>query len=280
MKRPERMALAHETVELVERGYYDVAGTRVDISEAVRMCHHGTKCFAPEEFKALRDRVLAQPSDNFDTQIEVVNETTLSGLSRIHDSPLGPVAILNFASAKNPGGGFLNGSEAQEESLARSSALYSSLLQVFHFYESHRNSPSYLYSDSMILSPECPVFRNDDGKLLLKPQMASFITSPAPNYGAAADNRSIELPLIPKVLHDRSELVLSLAMAHGYSQIILGAWGCGVFRNDPNVVAMAFASHLLGRWSGRFRRILFSVLDSSTSKETFTAFQRALRRAA
>jgi uncharacterized protein (TIGR02452 family) len=132
----------------------------------------------------------------------------------------------------------------------------------------------------MILSPECPVFRNDDGKLLLKPQMASFITSPAPNYGAAADNRSIELPLIPKVLHDRSELVLSLAMAHGYSQIILGAWGCGVFRNDPNVVAMAFASHLLGRWSGRFRRILFSVLDSSTSKETFTAFQRALRRAA
>lgn len=276
MKRSERMTLARETVEVVKRGYYDVAGARINIREAVTKCHKGTTCFAPEALHILRDRVLAKPSDHFDTQIEVVNETTLSGLTRLQGLAAGPIAVLNFASAKNPGGGFLNGSQAQEESLARSSALHSSLLKVFHFYESHRNMPSCLYTDSMILSPDCPVFRDDEGRLLAEPQMASFITSPAPNYGATADNRPSELPLIPQVLMARSELVLALAAAQGYSKLILGAWGCGVFRNDPNVVAQVFASHLFGPWASRFQRVLFSVLDTSPSKETFMAFQRAL----
>jgi len=31
-----------------------------------------------------------------------------------------------------------------------------------------------------------------------------------------------------------------LAAAHGYTRLVLGAWGCGVFRNDPEVVAAAF----------------------------------------
>jgi uncharacterized protein (TIGR02452 family) len=58
---------------------------------------------------------------------------------------------------------------------------------------------------------------------------------------------------------------------------VLGAWGCGVFRNDPRVVAAAFAGHLRrGPWSGRFERVVFSVLDTSPSRETFAAFQAAL----
>lgn len=278
MNRSARMALARETVELVERGYYEVAGVRVDISAAVTACHRGTKCFSPDELRSLRDRVLCNPPERFDTQIDVVNETTLAGLARLHDSSPEPVAVLNFASAKNPGGGFLNGSQAQEESLARSSALHSSLSTVFHFYESHRNSHSCLYSDSMILSPDCPVFRDDTGGLLPTPRAAAFITSPAPNYGATADNHPSELAIVPQILNTRSELVLALAAAHGYSQLILGAWGCGVFRNDPNVVATAFVSHLSDRWAGRFRRVRFSVRDSSPSQDTFLAFQTALRK--
>jgi uncharacterized protein (TIGR02452 family) len=134
-----------------------------------------------------------------------------------------------------------------------------------------------LYSDSMIWSPGCPVFRDDDGRLLEEPRLVTFITSAAPNAGAAATNRPEELPLIPKVFHRRSEYVLALAASLEYKRLVLGAWGCGVFRNDPEVVANAFVSHLTrGEWSGRFERVVFSVLDTSPSMDAFTAFRRAV----
>lgn len=280
MKRSTRMELAKETVEIVERGFYtSSSGQVIDIAKPVRVCLDSTRFFPPEELERIRQDVLARPTEGITTSFEVVNETTLAGITRLLSEAKGPVAVLNFASAKNPGGGFLNGSQAQEESLARSSALYTSLLQASEFYDRHRASPSMLYSDAMILSPHCPVFRDDDGQLLEKPQLVSFITSPAPNAGAAATNRPEELPLIPEVFRRRSEYVLSLAASEGYKNIVLGAWGCGVFRNDPAVVASTFADHLRhGAWAGRFERVVFSVLDTSSSQETLRAFHHAFSR--
>lgn len=275
MKRTKRAAIARETVEIVNRGHYEFAGKRIDLRSLVAMCHAGTKLFTQSDLETLRDNVVKNSPHSHQTEIEVINETTLEGHSRLIASGAAPIAILNFASAKNPGGGFLNGSQAQEESLARSSALHASQLKVFKFYEQHRAIASCLYSDNMILSPDCPIFRNDDGELLHEPLLATFITSPAPNAGATADNHPEEFPLIPEVLHNRAELILALAIASGHTNLILGAWGCGVFRNDPRMVANAFAKHLLGAWSGRFRRIRFSILDTSPQQETFAAFKSA-----
>lgn len=275
MNRSVRVSVARDTVEVVERGSYEVAGQRVDIAAQVQTCLEKTQLFPAAELQSLRDAALAKPAEYQTTAIEVVNESTLEGLQRQAQLSTDAVGVLNFASAKNPGGGFLNGSQAQEESLARSSALYASLLKTFAFYERHRAQSSCLYSDEMIFSPDCPVIRNDDGDLLSQPLLASFITSPAPNAGATADNRPHESHLIPEVLKRRSELVLALAASQGLSTLILGAWGCGVFRNDPAVVAQAFAGHLSGSWSGRFRKVIFSVLDRSEAKDTLTAFQRA-----
>jgi uncharacterized protein (TIGR02452 family) len=278
MKRSTRTELARQTVEIVERGSYSSPTGRVtDISESVRTCLQATRLFMPEELERLRQDVLARPAEGGATSFEVVNETTLAGAARVLDDGRGPVAALNFASAKNPGGGFLNGSQAQEESLARSSALHASLLKAWPFYERHRASPSLLYSDAIILSPGCPVIRDDEGTLLEVPRLVNFITSAAPNAGAAASNRPAELPLIPDVFRRRTEYVLALAASQGYRRLVLGAWGCGVFRNDPRVVAAAFANHLRhGLWAGRFERVVFSVLDSSPSAGTFEAFRAAV----
>ena len=278
MRRSTRKELAQQTVEIVERGSYQSATGRViDIAASVRACLEGTQFFAPEDLERLRQEVLSRPPESFATSLEVVNETTLAGITRVLTDGKGPVAALNFASAKNPGGGFLNGSQAQEESLARSSALHSSLLRAWEFYERHRASPSLLYSDAMIWSPDCPIFREDDGTLLDEPQLVGFITSPAPNAGAAAENRPEELAQIPEVFRRRSEYVLALAASKGCRRLVLGAWGCGVFRNDPAVVAAAFVGHLReGAWSSRFERVVFSVLDPSPSNETLTAFQSAV----
>ncbi|MFL5241607.1 MAG: TIGR02452 family protein [Gemmataceae bacterium] len=278
MNRSSRTILAKQTVEIVECGSYNatVSGRVVDISASVRACLDGTRFFSPEELKRLRREVLGRPGHDFQTVFEVVNETTLAGIARVLARQRGPVAALNFASAKNPGGGFLNGSEAQEESLARSSGLYASLLRAREFYDRHRGLPSLLYSDAMILSPDCPVIRDDDGSLLEEPHLASFITSAAPNAGALENNQPEKLSLVPEALRQRAEYVLALAASQGYKQLVLGAWGCGVFRNDPGVVAEAFLGHLQkGTWSGRFECVVFSVLDRSPSQETWSAFQRA-----
>jgi uncharacterized protein (TIGR02452 family) len=277
MKRSTRKELAQQTVEIVERGSYkSAAGRTVDIAASVRTCLEATQLFEPERLEELRQQILDSPPGGFATNLEVVNETTLAGITRILDGK-GPIAVLNFASAKNPGGGFLNGSQAQEESLARSSALHASQLRAWEFYERHRRLPSLLYSDAMIWSPDCPVFRDDEGTLLDEPQLVSFITSPAPNAGATASNRPQELVQIPEVFRRRSEYVLALAASKRCRRLVLGAWGCGVFRNDPALVAATFVDHLRdGSWSGRFEHVLFSVLDTSPSCETFTAFQRAL----
>jgi uncharacterized protein (TIGR02452 family) len=278
MKRSTRAELARDTVEIVERGsYHSASGRVVDTARSIRECLEATRYYGPEELEQLRRDVLDRPGVDRSTIFEVVNETTLCGIARVLSCGQGPVAVLNFASAKNPGGGFLNGSHAQEESLARSSALHASQLRAWDFYERHRASSSLLYSDAMIVSPGCPVFRDDDGTLLDEPRMATFITSAAPNAGAAADNRPAELPSIPEIFRRRSEYVLALAASQGYRQLVLGAWGCGVFRNDPGVVAESFAAHLKhGSWSGRFDRVVFSVLDTSPAQATFAAFQRAL----
>jgi uncharacterized protein (TIGR02452 family) len=277
VKRSTRKELAKQTVDIVERGSYQTASGRViDIAKPVRACLDATRFFSPEQLELLRQDVLARPADGLATSIEIVNETTLSGVARLLAEGDGPVAALNFASAKNPGGGFLNGSQAQEESLARSSALYASLLRAWEFYDRHRASPSLLYSDAMIWSPNCPVFRDDDGTLLDEPRLVSFITSPAPNAGAIADNRPEEAPRIGEVFHRRSEYVLALAASQGRQRLVLGAWGCGVFRNDPAVVAASLLGHLRqGAWSGRFERVVFSVLDTSPSRETNAAVLRA-----
>jgi uncharacterized protein (TIGR02452 family) len=200
------MEQAKQTVAIVERGSYQSASGRIiDIAAPVRACLDATQLFRPDELERLRHEVLAQPAGGRPTAFEVVNETTLAGIARVLADGTGPVAALNFASAKSPGGGFLKGSQAQEESLARSSALHASLLRAWEFYEQHRASPSLLYSDAMIWSPGCPVFRDDEGRLLDEPRLVSFITSAAPNAGAAADNRPEEVPLIPEVFRRRSE---------------------------------------------------------------------------
>jgi uncharacterized protein (TIGR02452 family) len=126
LNRSTRMQLAQQTVEIVGRHSYTSARGRVlDIAESLRACLDGTRFFPPEELEWMQNEVLARLAEGFPTAFEVVNETTLSGIARVASGGQGPFAVLNFASAKNPGGGFLNGSQAQEESApgrSRSSA--------------------------------------------------------------------------------------------------------------------------------------------------------------
>ncbi|WP_240746594.1 TIGR02452 family protein [Cryptosporangium phraense] len=259
MTRETRRAIAQETVEIIERGGYG----DVRLTEAVERAVAGTRLHLPDD-------PLPAPDGGGDPEIQVTNETSLAAARRGGV----PMACLNFASARSPGGGFLNGAEAQEESLARASALYPCLRAADAYYEYHRAHRDPMYTDRVIYSPAVPVFRDDEGNLLPEPYPVSFLTAAAPNRTALDPDR---WPEVPAVLARRADRVLAVAAAHGHRHLVLGAWGCGVFGNDPAVVAQVFAAAL--RRGPRFDQVVFAVLDRAPGTPTYTAFADVFPRA-
>ncbi|MGL5061566.1 MAG: TIGR02452 family protein [Microcoleus sp.] len=272
-----RIAIAQDTLNIIEAGYYcSPDGKRIELDRKIASCVEQTKYYQPDILSQIKQGVLSGNPQFSNIEFEVRNETTLMGAERMaRGQQFQKIGVLNFASAKNPGGGFLKGAQAQEESLARSSALYKSILKCREYYEFHRSHDSLLYSDRIIYSPDCPVFRKDDGTLLETPYLVDFITSPAPNAGAIWKKQSHDAEKISEVLYERGAKLLSLAIYNGCDALVLGAWGCGVFKNNPAIVAQMFADLLLpnGQFSGKFKSILFSILDSSGTAKIFAEFQ-------
>jgi uncharacterized protein (TIGR02452 family) len=274
MKRTERATIARQTVAICDAGFYNApSGARLDIADNLAKAKAGTVIYSPERPPQ------GKPVEVKPARIEVRNETTFQGLARLAASGDGHLACLNFASAKNPGGGFLNGSLAQEEALACASGLYPCLLAAPEYYERNRANRSTVYLDLIIFSPLVPFFRNDAGTLLGKPILASVVTAPAPNAGAIAQNEPANLRLVEPALKRRADLILRIAAAHRVDHLVLGAWGCGVFRNDPNLVARVFADLLApnGLYARAFYTIAFAVFDRSENLATYNAFANCFK---
>ncbi|MGW7434537.1 TIGR02452 family protein [Streptomyces sp. NPDC054849] len=267
--------IARENAEILAAGGYRTrSGRQVALAAALAEAKAGTRIYGPNRVIPDENPVGAGKG----TAVEVTGESSTVAARRLAADPaVGPdgvrVAVLNFASARNPGGGYVRGAKAQEEALCRASALYETLLEAPEYYEIHRAERSTFYTDRVIHSPAVPVFRDDRGELLETPFRAGFLTSPAPNAGTIRRQEPERVAEIPGALVRRAELVLEVAALHGYRRLVLGAWGCGVFQNDPAEVAEAFRSLLAGRFAGVFERVVFGVLDRKP--ETREAFERA-----
>jgi uncharacterized protein (TIGR02452 family) len=278
MNREQRAALAKRTIEILESGdYVAPSGRRVEIDADQRLAVNNSRLYRPAEFPPM-DSSINRHVPAADPKVEVTSETTLEAACRLVSSGDEEPCCLNFASAKNPGGGFLSGSQAQEESLARSSGLYACLVRHMEMYEFNRGLHTSLYSDHMIYSPRVPAFRNDSGQLLEYPYKVSFISAPAVNAGAVKRNEPETVPLIGPTMETRLEKVLWVAARHGHRTLILGAWGCGVFGNDPAEVAELFARALGagGRFQGCFERIVYAIYDRTPKQEVLSSFRKAL----
>jgi uncharacterized protein (TIGR02452 family) len=181
---------------------------------------------------------------------------------------------LNFASATHPGGGFLTGSRAQEESLARSSGLYACLDgQPMYAFHQGRRDP--LYTSYALYSPDVPVFRTDDGTLLEEPWRCSFITAAAVNAKAVLQRDPSRRPEIRQAMRERIHKVLAIATVHGHDTLVLGAWGCGAFGNDAEEIAELFREALAERFVGVFATVVFAVTDWSRERHFIGPFVRA-----
>jgi uncharacterized protein (TIGR02452 family) len=222
-----------------------------------------------------RSQPQVAPDSQNATEFPVRNCTTLAAaydLVREARWTGGGVMLLNFASAKNPGGGFLGGARAQEESLARSSGLYPCIAPHQEMYDANRRCGSCLYTDHMIWSPDVPVFRDDEDRLLEEPYTVSMPPAPAVNDGAV---RGDDRDSIDSVMWRRTLKVLAVAAEHGHSDLVLGAWGCGVFKNDVTKVAGWFHSALTDpvHFRNVFRKVVFAVLDRSAERRFIGPFE-------
>ena len=157
------------------------------------------------------------------------------------------VCVLNFASAIRPGGGVEIGSGAQEECLCRCSTLYPCLSTEAlrdGFYAPHRARRDAMNNDDCIYTPRVTVFRYDDDEMALLPPDGRYrvdvLTCAAPDLrGAAVSGASLRA-----LLTKRARRILDLAAEQGAEALVLGAFGCGVFQNDPKMVAGAFRTAL------------------------------------
>jgi uncharacterized protein (TIGR02452 family) len=270
MNNPNRKELAQETLLIIEKGSYrNNLGEIVSIKDETDFAVKNSKLFRPEDFPSKFDLTKIEGEARF----EVTDETTLEAAKRVcrQDENANPF-VLNFASAKNPGGGFLGGAQAQEESLARSSSLYPCLTANFAMYEYNRKSNSCLYSDWMIYSPRVPVFRNDDGSLIQKPYLVSFVTSPAVNAGVVKQKEPGKIHLIEETNRERARKFLWIANQEQHETLILGAWGCGVFQNEPQMIARIFKDLLEGEFENCFDRIIMAIYDRTSTKKVYNAF--------
>lgn len=192
------------------------------------------------------------------TEIEVMQCSTVDAI--IRETERGArVCALNFASYKNPGGMFTDGSMAQEESLCHASILYPVLCSDrvrSLFYDRHKgNLNKALYLSDMLYTPDVPFWQ---GGVETK---ASIITCAAPNKKAAQTYQKVPDDLCKLAIEDRIAAVLHTADVNQEDTLILGAFGCGVFGNDVREVAEIFRDQLECAFRGTFQRVVFAVLD-------------------
>lgn len=249
MPRLNLVETANDTLNIINNGYYEISDKKIVLNtEKIK----NVKLYSPEYFPEISKKsdkagkIIIKPVDSFDA-LDLCDTSEKT-------------CVLNFASAKNAGGGFQRGAKAQEEDLCRRSTLYASIgtEKAFEMYKYNRENYNPLYSDYMLYSPYVTVIKNADYRLLTNPVDVSIITAAAVNRNIA--NEKCSSKEIYECMLKRAEKILCVAAENGDRNIILGAWGCGVFRNSVRDIAEIFRKLLIGEnYLSLFDNVIFAA---------------------
>ena len=204
------------------------------------------------------------------------------------------VCVLNFASATNPGGGVVNGSSAQEECICRCTTLYPCLntdAMWNAFYKPHRKAANPLYNNDCIYTPDVCVFKSDVNFPELLPRndwwTVNVLTCAAPNLRERPSNAmnpfagdtaaKITLTELEKLLTKRIRKIFEIAIANGNEVLILGAFGCGAFRNPPEIVTKVF-NNVMQNYLCYFDTIEYAVYHTEREVVNYEAFNRVIKQ--
>lgn len=251
MNRNELKQLAEKTVEISRNQFYFVNNKKISFSTV-------------NDFNIYHEIVMLKNHKRRDkpATILVKNESTIDAIHRIGDNSLG---VLNFASAKHPGGGFVVGAMAQEECLAYCSDLYIRQCEFGgKFYEKHNQQNNPLYTHTMFID-NATFFRDSNFHLIEKPTQCKVLTSAAVNAGVALQ-RGKNRPECNNIMKTRMKKILNVFIENNCANVVLGAFGCGVFGNSAEDVARIWKELLYTEgFIWYFDTICFSVLDTRSS---------------
>lgn len=252
--------------------------------DTLKQCHENNRLAIAVQ-KSIDNTVLYKADDypeikrksDIPCKIKVTKERTIESAKNLHELyPNKRIGILNFASAVNAGGGVALGANAQEESICRSTTLYPCLatkkLQKC-YYNPHRIGLNFCYTDSCIYTPDIIVMKSDSLYPESIPENEWFsidvLTCAAPNLSTAWIPQS----KLYEIHKKRGSHILSIAAANGIDILVLGAFGCGAFRNNPDTVSKAYID-ILPDFMGYFSEIRFAVYCSSPDSRNFKAFNK------
>lgn len=226
MTRSERKQIAEETLQIIEQGYYiNRNGEKVGLENNDCGSINEVKLYSPEALERLEREEMPHRSR---TEADAVDDCAFFLVdvdSLLAAAGNEKVLVMNFANAHHPGGGFLTGASAQEESLCRASTLYASIgsEKAAEMYRYNNEIKSPVDSDYLLISPNVTVFREEDGALLDTPYQVAVATVAAPNRNGRAGN--VPLPKLNAVMKNRLRRFLCAASTGQYQTLVLGAWG-------------------------------------------------------
>ena len=205
---------------------------------------------------------------NHNVSFSVETVDTVSSLFRNRDK-YKRIAILNFASYKHPGGGFIVGSQAQEESLCHESFLYNILKEFNGYYmKNSEKMNSGLYSNRALYSKDVYFERCDNVAI------CDVITCAAPNFSFA--KQFVSRDINDKILKDRIRFILEIVKSNKIDAFITGAFGCGVFQQDPTTVANLFITEALDTFVDRKIDLIFATPIINNKLDNVTPFEEAV----
>lgn len=281
-RKRKNTAIFKETTNVIRRGYYtSPSGKKVMLPSFDTMID-GAECHHDELPQS------TVPKNESNTVVLVENNDCLVAAQRLVSEGYNP-ALLNFASAGHPGGGVETGARAQEETICRRSTLTRSIYTFSADYASrygynHVSGNNYPLSDlnySIIYSPEVTVFREGlDCTFMETPYNVAVITCAALNLNGRYALKLTSDGHMPKEAVDitlnKIRAIFRLALKHGHDSLILGAFGCGAFKNPPAEVAVLFHKVMdEPEFKNTFKYITFSIIeDHNSNGVNLAAFEK------
>ena len=286
--RAENISMLQDTLDIIEKGCYPFQRKTVCLKLSRRQMEE-VQVYLPQDVQRVcnaRDFEHVHGNSRCAYSFENVDSFTLAGIraKQLSSHPgmkdARPILVLNLANPVNPGGGVRSGAKAQEEDLCRRSTLLVSLEsgEAKAYYRYNRSLNTYMGSDAVMIHPQVEILKDENGGMLPETVIVAVMTCAAPMLRFGLEGMTQEQ--YEKLMYDRITGMLKVAAYLGYKHLILGAFGCGAFRNDARVVSDLFYKALIDfdfdgmKEKDMFSGIDFAVLSRSKEMYNFKEFSR------
>lgn len=256
-----RASVFYNTMDIAEQGYYMIGDKRIEITIP-------TDAVVYKKTQPIKAETLEQP-----TEIAIENEDCMVVGINLLNKGYKPL-ILNMANAFNAGGGVTRGSMAQEEEIFRCTNIHETLFPLHeklakeHGFDIKDKNGYPITKYGAIYSPSVVIFRKGKKygyELMEEPIKMAFISAAAFKNPTLVDEDTLASYLVPQMM-EKIRAILRVALENGHDAFVLGAWGCGAFKNPPKHIAKLFHEVLEEEeFKNKFKNITFAIIEDYNS---------------